>query len=97
MSVDFWTTESMGVQIKLCMCEPDKLSQVEHEEKLIIEKSCKKVGNRWLVPYPWKKDPKKLRIVFNSSAVYQGHCLNDYWLKDPDLLNSLFGVILQFR
>ena len=168
---DFWTTESMGIQIKSCMCEPDKLSQVEHEEKLIIEKSCKKVGNRWLVPYPWKKDPKQLpdnrfqamkklesterrlikhpkhaaaydkqmtemddmnysrklseeelnnykgpvhyvshhevlrpekastplRIVFNSSAVYQGHCLNDYWLKGPDLLNSLFGVILRFR
>ncbi len=168
---DFWTTESMGVQVKSCLCEPDKLSQVEQQEKIIIENSCEKVGNKWLVPYPWKKDPKQLpdnrsqavkrleaterrliknpelaaaydkqmtemntanysrklseeelnsyegpvhyvshhgvlrpekastplRIVFNSSAVYQGHCLNDYWLKGPDLLNSLFGVILRFR
>ena len=168
---NFWTTESMGVEVQQCRCEPDKLSQVEHEEKLVIEKSCTKVGNRWLVPYPWKKDPKQLpdnrfqavkrlesterrlikhpehataydkqmtemndmnysrklteeelnnykgpvhyvshhevlrpekastplRIVFNSSAVYQGHCLNDYWLKGPDLLNSLFGVIFRFR
>jgi hypothetical protein len=38
-----------------------------------------------------------IRIVFNSSSVYQGHCLNDYWLKGPDLLNNLFGVILRFR
>ena len=168
---DFWTTESLGVEVKSCQCEPDKLSQVEHEEKLIIEKSCKKVGNKWLVPYPWKKNPNQLpdnrsqavkrlesieqrliknpkhaeaynkqmtemndmnyfrklseeeitkykgpvhyvshhevlrpekastplQIVFNSSVVYQGHCLNDYWLKDPDLLNSLFGGILRFR
>ena len=168
---DFWTTESMGVEGKSCLCEPDELSQIEREEKLIIEKSCKKVGKQWLIPYPWKKDPSQLpdnraqaikrlesterrlmkhpeqaeaynkqmkemidmnfsrkltdeelnaykgpihyiahhgvlrpekastplRIVFNSSSVYQGHCLNDYWLKGPDLLNSLFGVILRFR
>ena len=168
---DFWTTESMGVEVKSCSCEPDELSQIEREEKMIIEKSCQKVGNQWLIPYPWKKDPSQLpdnraqaikrlksterrlmkhpeqaeaynqqmkemtdmnfsrklsdeelknykgpihyishhgvlrpekastplRIVFNSSSVYQGHCLNDYWLKGPDLLNSLFGVILRFR
>ena len=161
----------MGVQVESCLCEQDKLSQVEREEKILIEKSCKKVGNKWLIPYPWKRDPKQLpdnrpqavkrleaterrllksteqaaaynkqmvemnemnfspklpneelnsykgpvhyvshhgvlrpetastplRIVFNSSAVYQGHCLNDYWLKGPDLLNSLFGVILRFQ
>ena len=38
-----------------------------------------------------------VRIVFNSSSVYQGHALNDFCLKGPDLLNSLFGVILRFR
>jgi hypothetical protein len=35
--------------------------------------------------------------VFNSSASYQGHKLNDYWFKGPDLLNNLFGVVLRFR
>ena len=38
-----------------------------------------------------------VRIVFNSSATYQGHKLNDYWKKGPDLLNGLFEVILRFR
>ena len=38
-----------------------------------------------------------IRIVFNSSSSYQGHVLNDYWMKGPDLLNDLFGVVLQFR
>ena len=24
-----------------------------------------------------------VKIVFNSSSVYQGHTLNDFWLRDP--------------
>jgi hypothetical protein len=142
----------------------------EIEETRIIEVSCKKLGDQWMVSYPWEKDPKGLPdnkqqamkrleatesrlernlehtkaydtqimemndlnfarkleekeinynghihyiahhsvvksqskstpiiIVFNSSSVYQCQCLNDYWLKGPDLLNNLFGVILRFR
>ena len=38
-----------------------------------------------------------LRIVFNSSSSFHGHKLNDYWMKGPNLLNNLFGVILRFR
>ena len=38
-----------------------------------------------------------VRIVFNSSSSYQGHRLNDYWGKGPNMLNDLFGVILRFR
>ena len=161
----------MGVTVKPCTCEGDKLSQSEREEKQAIEESAQRVGNQWMNPYPWKRDPKDLpdnksqamkrlesterrllnnplqaaaykdkmtemedmsfsrklseqeindykrpvhyishhavlrseststpvRIVFNSSATYQGHKLNDYWQKGPDLLNGLFGVILRFR
>ena len=168
---EFWTTESMGVEVIPCVCEADKLSQVEREEKIMIEQSAKKVGNQWMIPYPWKKDPnlqpdnklqalkrletterhlqkspgqalaydkqmvemdemgfaRKLsneeidhykgpvhyishhavirpekrstpvRIVFNSSSVFQGSRLNDYWKKGPDLLNNLYGVVLHFR
>ena len=167
----FWSTESMGVVVKACTCEAEKLSQVEREEAKVIEDSCQKIGNQWLIPYPWKKDPSQLpdnksqalkkleaterrllrnpeharaydrqmmemkelqfarklteeeareyagpvhyishhevlrpenkstpvRIVFNSSAAFQGHRLNDYWMKGPDLLNDLFGVLLRFR
>ena len=35
-------------------------------------------------------------IVFNSSASFRGHQLNDYWIKGPDLLNNLFAVTFQF-
>ena len=164
---DFWTTEAMGVAVTPCLCAADKLSPIEREEAKIIESSCQKVGNQWMVSYPWKTDPALLpdnksqatkmleaterrlrknpkhaeaydkqmvemsemefsrklsekqlkeyngpvhyishhavfrpeskstpvRIVFNSSAVFQGHRLNDYWMKGPDLLNDLFGVV----
>ena len=168
---DFWKTESMGVEVKPCVCEADKLSQVEREQAEVISKSCQNIGQQWMIPHPWKKDPKSLpdnrslalkrlegterrlksnlnqakayeeqmtemvkmnfcrklsedevrnykgpvhyiphhavirpekkitpvRIVFNSSSVFQGHKLNDYWMKGPDLLNNLFGVVLRFR
>ena len=168
---DFWMTESMGVTVKPCTCEADKLSPSERDEKQAIEESAQRVGNQWMTPYSWKRDPKDLpdnksqamkrlesterrllknplqaaayndkmtemedmsfshklfeqeingykgpvhyishhavlrpeststpvRIVFHSSATYQGHKFNDYWQKGPDLLNGLFGVILRFR
>ena len=46
-----------------------------------------------------KPDSKStpVRIVFNSSANYMGHVLNEYWSKGPDLLNSLLGILIRFR
>ena len=44
-----------------------------------------------------EKKSTPVRIVFNSSSVYQEHKLNNYWKKGPDLLNNLFGVVLRFR
>ncbi|XP_063970046.1 uncharacterized protein LOC129255891 [Lytechinus pictus] len=44
-----------------------------------------------------EKKSTPLRIVFNSSSSFQGHCLNDYWMKGSDLLKDLFGVLLRFR
>ena len=37
------------------------------------------------------------RIVFNSSAKYMGHVLNEYWAKGPDLLNNILAVLPRFR
>ena len=159
------------MSVNPCSCDTAELSPIERKEAKIIEDSCRKVDNQWLIPYPWKRDPRELpndkaqafkkleatqrrllknpdhakaydlqmvemnqlqfarklteeetrrhtgpvhyishhellrpeskstpvRIVFNSSAVFQGHKLNDYWMKGPDLLNDLFGVVLRFR
>jgi len=46
----------MGVAVKRCICQADKLTQIETEELQVIEKLCKKVGKLWMIPYPWKKN-----------------------------------------
>ncbi|XP_052680203.1 uncharacterized protein LOC128160966 [Crassostrea angulata] len=43
------------------------------------------------------KKPNKVRMVFDSSAIYQGHSLNSSLLQGPDLTNNLLGVLLRFR
>ena len=40
---DFWTTESMGVAVKSCFCDAEKLTQIEREEAKLIGESCIKV------------------------------------------------------
>lgn len=54
----------------------------------------------WYLPtfgiyHPQK--PEQIRIVFDSSAEYDGMSLNQVLLSGPDLNNSLLGVLLRFR
>ena len=60
LSSDFWKTESMGVEVKPCVREADKLSQVERETRRSHQQVLSKMGQQWMIPYPWKKDPKFL-------------------------------------
>lgn len=167
----FWSTESMGVNKKECSCQAENLEQNALFELKEIENLCTKVGNQWMISYPWKNKevvvpnnknqamkrleslekrllndefkakayaqiinemeangfcrklshdemelykgniyyishhavltPQKkstpVRIVFNSSEVYKGFCLNECWLKGPNLFNDLCGILMRFR
>lgn len=55
---------------------------------------------RWYLPmfevyHPQK--PNQIRVVFDSSAQYDGVSLNDILQQGPDLNNSLLGVLIRFR
>jgi hypothetical protein len=78
----------------------------EMEDMTFSRKLTKKEIEEWKGPVHYishhavirpEKRSTPVRIVFNSSTTYEGHTLNDYWYKGPDLLNNLFGVILRFR
>lgn len=54
----------------------------------------------WYLPifgvyHPQKKG--QIRVVFDSSAKYEGTSLNDVLLSGPDLNNTLLGVLIRFR
>lgn len=59
-----------------------------------------KDGNRiWYIPHHGVYHPtkRKLRVVFDCAAVYQGTFLNSQLLQGPDLTSSLIGVLTRFR
>ena len=58
------------------------------------------LGQVWYLPHfgvyhPMK--PDQIRVVFDSSAEYQGTSLNRELLTGPDFMNSLVGVLIRFR
>ncbi|XP_046351945.2 uncharacterized protein LOC124132206 [Haliotis rufescens] len=56
-------------------------------------------GHTWYIPQHGVYHPqkKKLRVVFNCAAEYDGTSLNKQLLSDPDLTSNLIGVLMRFR
>ena len=52
----------------------------------------------WYIPHHGVIHPqkKKLRVVFDCAARYQGVSLNQELIQGPDLTNSLVGVLQRF-
>ena len=67
-----------------------KLDGVEHKPT---------EGRTWYLPHHGVRHPtkKKLRVVFDCGANFQGTTLNQQLLQGPDLTGSLVGVLLRFR
>lgn len=56
-------------------------------------------GKVWYLPHFGVYHPRKskIRVVFDSSAHFQGTSLNTELLPGPDTLNSLLGILIRFR
>lgn len=54
----------------------------------------------WYLPFFGVYHPQKptqIRVVFDSSAKFEGTSLNDVLLPGPNMNNSLLGVLIRFR
>ncbi len=77
----------------------DALEERGYAERVPEDKLDRPDGKQWYVPHHAVFHPqkKKLRVVFDCSARYQGISLNDALLQGPDLTNNLIGVLMRFR
>ena len=70
-----------------------------YAEKVPSEELKLNDGRVWYIPHHGVYHPqkKKIRIVFDCSAEFQGHVLNSHLLQGPDLTNCLTGILCRFR
>ena len=67
----------------------------------LVPPTEKKCEDEWLLPHfpvirP-ERSTKKVRIVFDASATYQGRSLNRETLPGPKLKSNIFDILLRFR
>ena len=71
-----------------------------HASRVPEEELKTDLGKVWYLPHfdiYHPKKPTQIRVVFDCSAVFQNHSLNQHLLQGPDQLNNLVGVLTRFR
>ncbi|XP_064632518.1 uncharacterized protein LOC135490878 [Lineus longissimus] len=80
----------------------DYMSNVIKNEvaEMVPDEEIDEKGKEWYIPHfgvYHPKKPKKIRVVYDCSAKYDGTSLNSHLLNGPDLTNTLVGVLCRFR
>lgn len=89
------------------LLKDNSFAQYDGEVKKLFDKGyCERApltplsDKVWYLPHHavrGKRNPEKLRIVFDCAARYKGKSLNDKCFSGPDLNNRLLHVLLRFR
>ncbi|XP_046868784.1 uncharacterized protein LOC124461292, partial [Drosophila willistoni] len=78
----------------------DNLVEKGYARMLTPEEIAAPIRRTWYLPTFITKNPnnpEKVRLVWDAAAQSGGKALNDYIWSGPDLLNSLFDLLLSFR
>ena len=96
-------SRSMSLKRKFMKNPSYKREYTEFVEDMITRGFAEEVGDQgafdsedvWYLPHfgVFHKTKRKMRVVFDCAAKYEGVSLNDCLLKGPDYLNSLIGII----
>ncbi|XP_073821618.1 uncharacterized protein [Musca autumnalis] len=80
--------------------EIDKLLSKGYARKVLDSEMSNYPGRTWYLPIFVALNPNKpgkVRLVWDAAAKSNNKSLNDYLLCGPDLLTSLFNVLIEFR
>ena len=84
---EFWKTGCMGMSVSPCTCEAAEMSLQERTEMKMIEESCQLQGKKWIMQYPWKRDPSCLPNNY-AQVLKKLECTERRLMKQPDHANS---------
>ena len=77
----FYEFETLGVQAKDCPCPNIAVSRDEKRAMELMESSCKRLGNRYTIGLPWKKDkallPNNYRLAERRLFSLERNLLKD--------------------
>ncbi|KAL9964667.1 hypothetical protein ACROYT_G028342 [Oculina patagonica] len=77
----------MGVSVLPCTCEAAEMSTEERAELKLIEDSCQLQENKWIMKYPWKRDPSCLPDNY-VQVLKKIESTERRLMKQPDHANS---------
>lgn len=77
----------------------DDIISKGYAQRVPAEELERSDGRVWYLPHHGVSHPKKkkIRVVFDCAATFQGTSLNDQLLQGPDLTSPLIGVMTRFR
>lgn len=85
---------------QIMQAEIDKLISKGYARKVLKAEMTLYNGRTWYLPIFVALNPNKpgkTRLVWDAAAKSNNKCLNDFLICGPDLLTSLFTILIEFR